>query len=217
MSGGHGKCVEIVHVIGDTLCQLGKPPVRPNLEPPNVDTDNDKLKNLNEITEQSNDNNEESIIEAINELEINNERVSEIESPCEEENKTEESVEMPADHAIEEATVDPIKEMDSLLEYCFLKACKTSVKSSDLPMLTSNFFKNHLIAACPPDKNIDIKKSRYKKLSLFLAEMKAKDVVNTSITKGVESILSIKVGFLNEIIKPKNNFGIIVNVYHFAV
>ncbi|KAK1136178.1 hypothetical protein K0M31_000743 [Melipona bicolor] len=191
MSGGHGKCVEIVHVIGDTLCQLGKPPARPNLGPLNVDTDNDKLENLNEITEQNNDNNEESLIEAINDLETND-RVSEIESPCEEENKIEESIEMPVDQATEEAAVDPIKEMDSLLEYCFLKACKTSIKSSDLPMLTSNFFKNHLIAACPSDKNIDIKKSRYKKLSLFLAEMKAKGVVNTSVTKGVESILSIK-------------------------
>ncbi|XP_043508917.1 eukaryotic translation initiation factor 2D [Frieseomelitta varia] len=192
MSGGHGKCVEIVHVIGDTLCQLGKPPVRPNLGPLNVDTDNDKLENLNEIAEQNNDNNEETLIEAINDLETNNDRVLEIESPCEEENKIEESVEMPVDQATEEAAVDPIKEMDSLLEYCFLKACKTSIKSSDLPILTSNFFKNHLIAACPSDKNVDIKKSRYKKLSLFLAEMKAKGVVNTSVTKGVESILSIK-------------------------
>lgn len=205
MSGGHGKCVEIVHVIGDTLCQLGKPPVKPNLGPSNVDTDNDKLENLNEITKQNNDNNEETLIEAINNLETNNDRMSEIESPCEEENKIEESVEMPADQATEKAAVDPIKEMDSLLEYCFLKACKTSIKSSDLPILTSNFFKNHLIAACPSDKNVDIKKSRYKKLSLFLAEMKAKGVVNTSVTKGVESILSIKVRFLSEIIKTKNN------------
>ncbi|XP_060822807.1 eukaryotic translation initiation factor 2D [Bombus pascuorum] len=193
MSGGHGKCVEIIHVIGDTLCQLGKPPVRPDLGPPNIDTDNDKLKNINEISEPSNDNNEESLVEIMDDLEINNDRVSEIESPCEEENKIEESDEIKnLSIGQEEATVDPLKEMDSLLEYCFLKACKTSVKSNDLPMLTSNFFKNHLIAACPPDKNIDIKKSRYKKLSLFLAEMKTKGVINTSVTKGVESILSIK-------------------------
>lgn len=86
--------------------------------------------------------------------------------------------------------------MDALLEYCFLKACKTTVKSSDLPMLSSNFFKNHLLAACPPDKNVDVKKSRYKKLSIFLAEMKAKGIINTSITKGVETLLSIKVTFV---------------------
>lgn len=83
--------------------------------------------------------------------------------------------------------------MDELLEYCFLKACKTTLKATDLPMLSSNFFKNHLLTACPPDKNIDIKKSRYKKLSVFLTDMKAKGLINTSVTKGVESLLSVEV------------------------
>lgn len=96
------------------------------------------------------------------------------------------------DDQVEDA-IDPVTEMDNLLEYCFLKACKSSVKVTDLPMLVSNFSKNHLIAACPPDRNIDIKKSRYKKLSVFLSEMKAKGVINTSVTKGVESLLSVKV------------------------
>lgn len=95
-----------------------------------------------------------------------------------------------------EAVIDPVQEMDNLLEYCFLKACKKSVKSSDLPMLVSNFSKNHLLVACPPDRNIDIKKSRYKKLSVFLAEMRAKGVISTSVIKGVESILTIKVIFV---------------------
>lgn len=193
MSGGHGKCVEILHVIGDTLCQLGKPPLRPNLGSPNDDADNDDL----EITEQINDNNEESLVEIMSGLEMDNDRVAEVESACEDDNKLEESDEtknISIDQA--EEVIDPIKEMDNLLEYCFLKACKTSVKPNDLPMLTSNFFKNHLIAACPLDKNIDIKRSRYKKLSPFLSEMKALGVINTSVTKGVESILSIKVKFL---------------------
>lgn len=96
-------------------------------------------------------------------------------------------------HTMESEVVDPVQEMDQLLEYCFLKACKTTIKSSDLPMLSSNFFKNHLLVVCPPGKNVDVKKSRYKKLSVFLAEMKAKGIINTSITKGVETLLSIKV------------------------
>ncbi|KOC68198.1 Eukaryotic translation initiation factor 2D [Habropoda laboriosa] len=195
MSGGYGKCVEILHVINDTFCQLGKPPLRPNLGPPNADTDK-KIEHVNEITEQVNDNNDESVVEAMNDLEVDNDRVSESESPCEEtveENKVGESGE--AEDIITEepeVVVDPVKEMDNLLEYCFFKACKKSIKVTDLPILTSNFFKNHLLAACPPDRNVDIKKSRYKKLSVFLAEMKAKGVINTSVTKGVESILSIK-------------------------
>lgn len=193
MSGGHGKCVEILHVIGDTLCQLGKPPLRPNLGPPNIDIDSHKIKDIDEIktSDQKNENNEESLIETMNNLDVNNDLISENETLYEEENKMEECAKTIATDEIE-ITMDPIKEMDNLLEYCFLKACKTSMKSSDLPILTSNFFKNHLIAACPSNKNIDIKKTRYKKLSLFLAEMKTKGVINTSVVKGVESILSIK-------------------------
>lgn len=38
MAAGRGKCVEIFHVIGDTLSQLGKPPVRPDLGPAIIDS-----------------------------------------------------------------------------------------------------------------------------------------------------------------------------------
>ncbi|XP_076245735.1 eukaryotic translation initiation factor 2D [Calliopsis andreniformis] len=193
MSGGYGKCVEILHVMGDTLCQLGKPPARPNLGP----SDGDKNKNELENVDQNDDSSNELFVDAVNSLEISDETVlNNDEALCEEnveETKTEESKEVEdviPDHS--EIIIDTIKEMDDLLEYCFLKACKTSVKSTDLPMLVSSFFKNHLIAMCPSDKNIDIKKSRYKKLSVFLAEMKAKGIINTSVTKGVETILSIK-------------------------
>jgi len=93
---------------------------------------------------------------------------------------------------IKPKVLDPVEEMDKLLEYCFLKACKM-MTPNDLPLLSSNFFKNHLLAACPPDENVDVKKSRYKKLSVFLSHMKAKGIIDTSITKGVETLLAIKV------------------------
>ena len=92
---------------------------------------------------------------------------------------------------ISQIEVDPVKAMDNLLEYCFLKACKL-IKKSDLPILSSHFFKNHLIAACPDGQTVDIKKSSYKKLSAFLSNMKSKNVINTEVLKGVESILSIQ-------------------------
>ncbi|XP_076379716.1 eukaryotic translation initiation factor 2D isoform X2 [Megalopta genalis] len=197
MSGGYGKCIEILHAIGDTLCQLGKPPARPNMGP-SLTTDVDKLENAEQDTDQANKSNDNSLVDTMNDLRVSEENLAH-ESAGEE--NAEDNAEESADTEIvvleepvetSEAALDPVQEMDNLLEYCFLKACKRSVKSSDLPMLVSNFFKNHLMAACPPDKNIDIKKSRYKKLSVFLAEMKARGVINTSITKGVESLLSIK-------------------------
>ncbi|XP_076279212.1 eukaryotic translation initiation factor 2D isoform X1 [Lasioglossum baleicum] len=196
MSGGYGKCIEILHVVGDTLCQLGKPPTRPNLGPSvNIDDNDDKSEN-DEDTRQANKIDDNTLIDTMSDLRVSDEYLAH-ESAGEEnaEKNMEESVETEnAEELIEmsDTVLDPVQEMDNLLEYCFLKACKKSVKPVDLPMLVSNFFKNHLMAACPPDKSIDIKKSRYKKLSVFLAEMKAKGVINTSITKGVESLLSIK-------------------------
>lgn len=68
------------------------------------------------------------------------------------------------------------------------------MKKTDLPILSSNFFKSHVIPACPPDQCMDIKKSSHKKLSVFLAQMKLKNVIDTTIIKGVESIVFIQSG-----------------------
>jgi len=46
LAGGHGKCVEVFHVIGDMLCQLGKPPLRPDLGLPNVDSSTNMLEDI---------------------------------------------------------------------------------------------------------------------------------------------------------------------------
>ncbi|KAK0173512.1 hypothetical protein PV328_006698 [Microctonus aethiopoides] len=188
MTGGRGKCVDVLHVIGDMICQLGKPPMRPQLDPIinveqiEVNTDND--------TQSANDNTEESIdmIEKnVNSIDIKNN---------DDDNTNDENIEMENNSCTPDTIensmlVDPVKEMDKLLEYCFLKACK-GIKKEELPLLSSNFFKNHLISACPPGQIIDIKKSSYKKSSVFLGYMKSKGVIDTTILKGVESIIYIQ-------------------------
>ncbi|XP_014603578.1 PREDICTED: eukaryotic translation initiation factor 2D [Polistes canadensis] len=196
LSAGHGKCIQIYHVMGDTLCQLGKSPPRPDLGLPNVckedqldenEKDNEKL----EITKSdSDDATFEPLSNLIDELQIDDDD-SAIKVDFISEDITNKPEEQAEKDLISEF-LNLTKEMDELLEYCFLKACKTTLKVTDLPILTSTFFKNHLLTACPSDKNIDIKKSRYKKLSVFLANMKAKGLINTSVTKGVESILSVE-------------------------
>lgn len=52
LAAGHGKCVEVFHVIGDMLCQLGKPPVRPDLGSPNVDNPTNKLEDIDLMMNQ---------------------------------------------------------------------------------------------------------------------------------------------------------------------
>lgn len=37
MSAGHGKCVNVIHAMGDQLCQLGAPLMRPDLGPPRTE------------------------------------------------------------------------------------------------------------------------------------------------------------------------------------
>uniref|UniRef100_A0A3Q2XQQ8 Eukaryotic translation initiation factor 2D n=1 Tax=Hippocampus comes TaxID=109280 RepID=A0A3Q2XQQ8_HIPCM len=83
--------------------------------------------------------------------------------------------------------------MDALLWQCFLLALKSKVKKSELPLLTSTFLRNHMFSCCPSGKQLDIKKSSYKKLSKFLHVMQQQhSIVRVKeLTKGVESIVEV--------------------------
>lgn len=87
----------------------------------------------------------------------------------------------------------PQEIMDALLLQCFLHALKCKVKKSELPLLTSTFLRNHMFSCCPSGKQLDIKKSSYKKLSKFLQAMqKQHNLVQVKeLTKGVESIVEV--------------------------
>lgn len=58
--------------------------------------------------------------------------------------------------------------MDELFMHCFLKALKTTAKKVEIPILTSNFFRLHMVKVCPDNQTLDVKKSTYKKLSKVL-------------------------------------------------
>ncbi|XP_010864083.1 eukaryotic translation initiation factor 2D [Esox lucius] len=100
---------------------------------------------------------------------------------------------------IEEADKDPEdprspqEQMDALLLQCFLHALKSKVKKSELPLLTSTFLRIHMFSCCPNGKQLDIKKSSYKKLSKFLQSMQQEHrlVKVKELSKGVESIVEV--------------------------
>uniref|UniRef100_A0A8D3CJG5 Eukaryotic translation initiation factor 2D n=1 Tax=Scophthalmus maximus TaxID=52904 RepID=A0A8D3CJG5_SCOMX len=87
----------------------------------------------------------------------------------------------------------PQEIMDALLVQCFLHALKSKVKKSELPLLTSTFLRIHMFSCCPSGKQLDIKKSSYKKLSKFLQSMQQQHnlVRVKELTKGVESIVEV--------------------------
>lgn len=191
MSAGFGVCVDILHVIGDTLFNIDKPPNRPNLGPP------DNSKSKDEILLENKEFYKQNDFTELENLSKNLESTSILKS-TNLENKdfdsSESEIEMIDDSYSQDVEIfDPVQEMDKLLEYCFLKACKTSLKKGELPIITSTFFKNHVISACPAGSTVDIKKSSFKKLSVFLAKMKEKGLIDTSVLRGVESLLFVKV------------------------
>ncbi|XP_025847142.1 eukaryotic translation initiation factor 2D isoform X2 [Vulpes vulpes] len=84
------------------------------------------------------------------------------------------------------------EQMDELLQRCFLHALKCQVKKADLPLLTSTFLGNHMFSCCPEGRQLDIKKSSYRKLSKFLQQMQQEQIVQVEeLSKGVESIVAV--------------------------
>lgn len=94
--------------------------------------------------------------------------------------------------------VDPMdsktlqEQMDELLQTCFLHALKCSVRKADLPLLTSTLLGSHMFSCCPEGRQLDIKKSSYKKLSKFLQHMQQEQIIQVQeLSKGVESIVAV--------------------------
>lgn len=77
---------------------------------------------------------------------------------------------------------------DDKLKRAFLVAVKKMGKNPPTPLLTSNFYRCHILTE---DSNIDIKHTSYKKLSKFLQEMAASGYLTVKEeTKGVEKIVA---------------------------
>ncbi|KAH8258235.1 hypothetical protein KR038_008064 [Drosophila bunnanda] len=79
---------------------------------------------------------------------------------------------------------------DSILRNAFLAALKNNGKKLPLPLLTSNFYRLYVVTEAA--EQIDLKKTRYKKLSNFLAEMVDQGfIVVREESKGVDKITSV--------------------------
>uniref|UniRef100_A0A287AIR0 Eukaryotic translation initiation factor 2D n=1 Tax=Sus scrofa TaxID=9823 RepID=A0A287AIR0_PIG len=83
-------------------------------------------------------------------------------------------------------------QMDELLERCFLHALKCRLKKADLPLLTSTLLGSHMFSCCPEGRQLDVKKSSYKKLSKFLQHMQQEQIIQVKeLSQGVESIVAV--------------------------
>ena len=172
MSGKRGKALKIIHCYGDQLhLHYGKPQLPELGVPANLEFLKDVPKDEIEIEETAEI--EDEVTEMIDDLAVQEEEQNEdIES--EEEQQVE---------------LDP----DTILEEAFLRACKTLPKKTEFPILTSNFFRTLIVPNLPPDHpNLDLKKTKWKKLSKFLSEKQSEGLITIKEPKkGVETITAI--------------------------
>ncbi|KAL3868819.1 hypothetical protein ACJMK2_041578 [Sinanodonta woodiana] len=213
-SGMKGKGVQCVHILGDELWAFGD-----NSKPPDLGDDfmPDKAEGMdstgNEESEVFCDNlSLKAPTETLNQPEdaslpnIRGMNLGENDEATGQKNsniasiQTEQQIGISGDSekvqeeemSLEESGISKIDQMDEILYTCFLCALKNSVKKSDLPLLTSTFFKSFMSPYRPSGKILDIKKSRYKKLSKFLQSMEKKGFIKVKeLSKGVDSIVEV--------------------------
>ncbi|KAL5283634.1 EIF2D family protein [Megaselia abdita] len=168
MAGGHGPAVKPVHLFGDKLWSL-EPSV--TLQIPTDTTvaaaniaSKDDFPALGEEPKKKT-NVEETVSETL---------------PVIDNLQIEESV----------PQEEPKDSLDDILKNAFLSACKYKGKDLALPILTSSFYRTYVLeeAKCA----IEIKQTKYKKVSTFLKEMADQGfIVVREETKGVDKIYSI--------------------------
>lgn len=153
LANGRGKCVIIRHFYGDYLCVLDGMPILPivNLGPPEWL----KFKSYEEDFPElgANPKTLEDTVE-VSEIKVEITTVDDA---------------LFTDTNPPESPSEIIEDMDEILYYCFLGAIKYS--KVILPVLTSNFFKLHMLPLCPETQILDIKKTSFKKLKPFLEKM----------------------------------------------
>ncbi|KAK8786374.1 hypothetical protein V5799_023848 [Amblyomma americanum] len=80
--------------------------------------------------------------------------------------------------------------MDALLESCVLSALRSKLA---LPLLASSLYSGHVLPRCPPGRQLDIRRTSYKKLSTYLAHLQSEGVLSLKETSpGVQSIVSVR-------------------------
>lgn len=93
------------------------------------------------------------------------------------------------DAGVEEPIADEINH-DDLLRTAFFTALKRDGKSLALPLLTSTFYRRHVLPAS--EHPIDLKKTSHKKLSKFLLEMAVDRFITVKEEqKGIEKITQV--------------------------
>lgn len=81
----------------------------------------------------------------------------------------------------EEEEQESVEVVSERLLAAFLNGLKKTLKDAQLPMLVSTFYSSVLLPSRPPGTSIDVKKTRYRKISNFLKEMEERGLVTLKV------------------------------------
>lgn len=91
-----------------------------------------------------------------------------------------------------ENTQSTIVKMDEVLMICSLKTLKHSITKEMLPILASTFYKKYVMSVCPEGVELDIKKTSFKKLSVFLQLLEEEGIIKLNVgSNGIVEITRI--------------------------
>jgi len=200
MSAGHGVAVKMLHIFGDKL--WGHEPSLtlqvPDLKPkelseqdfPELGADiKSKPKSEAAALPESTPANEE-VSKSVSDIVVGQTSIDKSESN---ETVMDQLDQLVIHEKGQEGILREVEEEESpeeKLKAAFLAALKNHGKTLQLPVLTSNFFRNFVVPEY--DGQIDLKKTKYKKLSNFLNEMvKEGFIVVKEESKGVDKITTV--------------------------
>lgn len=187
MAGNAGVAVKMLHVFGDKLWGLDStvclqvPNSGAIIKPPTMDD----FPALGE-TKKSNKSSDQRPVETPS-ASVDTQLESDMQNVDISNDDNEQSSEQNETNETNEAIETP----DDKLKKAFLLAIKKMGKKPPTSLLTSNFYRNHILEA---DNSIDIKKTSYKKLSKFLQEMASSNYLTVKEEpKGVEKIVAFNI------------------------
>lgn len=83
----------------------------------------------------------------------------------------------------QEEEQESVEVVSERLLAAFLNGLKKTLKDAQLPMLVSTFYSSVLLPSRPPGTSIDVKKTRYRKISNFLKEMEERGLVTLKVCR----------------------------------
>ncbi|KAL1433438.1 hypothetical protein MTO96_012556 [Rhipicephalus appendiculatus] len=177
-----GKAVAIAHVLGDQLWAHGGKRPLPQIDGDSCGEEEDEENQQPE----SQENDSQAVVPEENSSAVDEEQCAPAEKPA-----TAEAQPEPTEDAKEEEQVEETTDtMDALLESCVLSALRSKLP---LPLLASSLYSGHVLPRCPPGRQLDIRRTSYKKLSTYLSHLQSEGLLALKETSpGVQSIVSVR-------------------------